>query len=246
MTGAAHGIGKAIAQRFAQEGAAVVIADVETVGEEVAAELNGQGKIALFVHGDVACPEDRKMMVETTLKRFQRLDILVNNAGIYFPRSVFAMTAEDWRKMMAVNLDAVFFLSQLAAVPMKGQGGGRIINIASVNSWLGIVNSTHYNASKGGVAQITRCLAIELAPDNILVNAIAPGFIKTRMSIVNGVDETETDFFRNFYCLHRRIPLGRAGLPEEVASAALFLASDDCRYITGQMLVVDGGLSITY
>ncbi|MDW8122033.1 MAG: SDR family oxidoreductase [Armatimonadota bacterium] len=246
VTGGGEGIGRAIVKRFAQEGAQVVIAEIEPTGQQVAQQLNEQGLKALFLQTDVAKAKDRNNLVRTTLDHFGHIDILVNNAGIYFPRSVFEMTQADWTKMMSVNLDAVFFLSQLAAQAMKEQGGGRIINVASVNSWLGMPLSSHYNAAKGGVAQITRCLAVELAPYNILVNAVAPGFIKTRMAIVDGVDETETEFFKTFYCDHRRIPLGRAGLPEEVASAVYFLASDDCQYITGHLLVVDGGLSITF
>ncbi len=246
VTGGGSGIGRAIVERFAREGASVIIAEIEDTGQALEERLKGEGRRAFFVRADVSREDDRERLVAETVRQFSRIDILVNNAGIYFPKSVFDMTIGDWSKMMSVNLDAVFFLSQRVAQWMKDEGGGRIINVASVNSWHGIPLSAHYNAAKGGVAQITRCLAAELAPYNILVNAVAPGFIKTRMSIVDGVDETETDFFKKFYCEGRRIPLGRAGLPEEVASAVCFLASDDCQYITGHLLVVDGGLSITF
>jgi NAD(P)-dependent dehydrogenase (short-subunit alcohol dehydrogenase family) len=156
------------------------------------------------------------------------------------------MSQEDWRKLLAVNLDAVFFLSQAVGQQMVYQGGGRIVNVASIMAYLTAPDTVHYNAAKAGVVQITRTLAVELAPSNVLVNALAPGFIRTPMSIVRGVDETETEFFLTFYVQHRRIPLARPGHPSEVASAALFLASDDCQYITGHVLVVDGGLSVTF
>lgn len=246
VTGSGRGIGKAIAERFAQEGAKVVIAERDDVGAEVEASLQAIGRDAVFIQTDVADSDARQRLVQETMRHYGRIDILVNNAAIFFPRSIWDMTQEDWRQLLAVNLDAVFFLSQAVAPIMKKQQYGRIINIASVNGWLGAADTAHYNAAKGGVLQVTRCLAVELAPYNIVVNAISPGFIKTRMSIVGGVDETETEFFQTFYVKHRRIPMGRAGRPEEVASAALFLASDDCQYMTGQMLVVDGGLSITF
>jgi NAD(P)-dependent dehydrogenase (short-subunit alcohol dehydrogenase family) len=156
------------------------------------------------------------------------------------------MPLELWERIRRVNLDAVFVWSQLAARHMVARRSGRIINISSINGFLGSERTAHYNAAKGGVNQLTRCLAVELAPYGIQVNAIAPGFIKTRMSIVDGEDETESEWFRAFYVERRRIPMGRAGRPEEVAACALFLASDDCQYMTGQVLVVDGGLTATF
>jgi NAD(P)-dependent dehydrogenase (short-subunit alcohol dehydrogenase family) len=155
------------------------------------------------------------------------------------------MTEDEWRKILDTNLTAYFVGARAAAREMRKVGGGSVVNTCSVHRLISEPNSGAYAASKGGVAQLTRNLAIELAPDDIVVNSISPGFIRTPMSIVNGVDETTTERFRNYYVDSGRIPLRRAGLPEEIAAAALFLASRECGYLTGADLVVDGGLTIT-
>ena len=137
-------------------------------------------------------------------------------------------------------------LSQLAWCSARTAQGGRIVNVSSVNAFLGAAQSSHYNTAKGAVDQLTRCLAVEWAPHGILVNGVAPGFVETAMAVVDGVNEHETPDFQAFYVQRRRIPLARPAQPEEIAAAVLFLASDRCTYITGHTIVVDGGLSVTF
>jgi 3-oxoacyl-[acyl-carrier protein] reductase len=155
------------------------------------------------------------------------------------------MSVEEWRKVLDTNLTAYFLCAQTAAREMKNGAGGSIVNISSVQRLISEPNYAAYAASKAGVRQLTCSLAIELAPANVLVNSISPGFVRTRMSIVNGVDETTTPRFRNLYIESGRFPLRRAALPEEIAAAALFLASRECTYLTGADLIVDGGLTVT-
>lgn len=178
-------------------------------------------------------------------QHFQRLDVLVNNAATYVLRSFDQMTREEWLKVLDTNLTAYFLCARAAARQMRQNGGGSIVNVGSVHRLISEAASGAYAASKGGVAQLTRNLAIEYASANIVVNSVSPGFIRTPMSVVDGVDETSTERFKSYYLNSGRIPLGRAGLPEEIAAAALFLASRECGYITGADLVVDGGLTIT-
>jgi len=164
----------------------------------------------------------------------------------FIAREFLELTREEWQKVLDVNLTAYFLCARAAAgATRNGNRGGSIVNIASVHQKISEPRSGAYAASKGGVAQLTRNLAIEFAPYNIVVNSISPGFIRTAMSIVDGVDETTTEQFVSYYLKSSRIPLRRAGLAEEVAAAALFLAACECAYITGADLVVDGGLTIT-
>ncbi len=174
-----------------------------------------------------------------------RIDILVNNAAIHVTRSFEEMTADEWRKVLDTNLTAYFLCARAAAREMRQQGGGSIVNIGSVHRMISEPGAGAYAASKAAIAQLTRSLAIELAPHHVVVNSISPGFIRTPMSVVDGVDETTTEHFVTCYLSSGRIPLRRAGLPEEVAAAALFLAARECGYLTGADLVVDGGLTIT-
>lgn len=187
----------------------------------------------------------KQLKFSAAARKFGRLDVLVNNAANYIPKSFDELSLQEWHQVLEVNLTAYFIGSRIAAREMRRQGGGSIVNVCSVHRMISEPNSGAYAASKGGVAQLTRNLAIELAKDNIAVNSISPGFIRTRMSIVNGVDETTTPQFLSFYVNSGRIPLRRAGLAEEIAAAALFFASRECAYVTGADLVVDGGLTIT-
>jgi len=246
VTGAASGIGRATAHALTREGATVVIADRDaTHGPIVVGMLNDTGGQALFVHADVT--RDAVAMVDASVAHFGRLDILVNNAGIFYPADLLDIAFDEWMRAVDVMYLGTFRCSQAAVRQMVRQGdGGRIVNISSVNAFLGMAQSSHYNSAKGAIDQLTRCMAVELAPHGILVNSVAPGFVETPMAVVNGVNEHETPEFQEFYVRRRRIPLARPAMPEEIAEAVLFLASPRTTYITGHTLVVDGGLTITF
>jgi NAD(P)-dependent dehydrogenase (short-subunit alcohol dehydrogenase family) len=246
ITGAARGIGAATAWALARAGAAVVVADLPgSAGDATAGMLREQGHRAAFVAADVTRDADR--LVAAAVAEFGRVDILVNNAGVFTTFDALDPDLSAWQLVVDVIYGGTFHCSRAAARAMIAQGqGGRIVNISSVNAFLGASQSSHYNSAKGAVDQLTRCFAVEFAPHGILVNAVAPGFVKTAMSVVNGVNEHETPEFQEFYVRRRRIPLARPAEPEEIAEAVLFLASPRCTYITGQSIVVDGGLSITF
>lgn len=245
VTGAAQGIGAAIAREFAGEGSIVHAIDRKKEVEAVAGSIcrsGGQARAHVFditdYHAYGRCVEE--------VAAAGRLDVLVNNAAIAIYGDVLEDHLEDWRRQHRVNLEAVYFGSKLAAARMARQGSGRIISIASTQALGTEGRLGAYTAAKGAIVSYTRSLAVELAPHGILVNAIAPGCIHTPMSIIDGVDETETELFREWYVKRRKIPLARPGEPEEIARAAVFLASRDASYITGHTLVVDGGLTITF
>jgi NAD(P)-dependent dehydrogenase (short-subunit alcohol dehydrogenase family) len=246
VTGAARGIGRATAEALARDGAAVVIADLEdSRGAEAAAAMNTAGARAAFVATDIT--RQAQEMVASALEHFGRLDILVNNAGIFYPSDFLTTTFEDWQRAVDVMYFGTFRCSQAVARAMVVQGrGGRIVNISSINGFLGAAQSSHYNTAKGAIDQLTRCLAVELAPHGILVNGVAPGFVNTAMAMIDGVSEHETAEFKEFYVGRRRIPLARPAEPAEIAEAVAFLCSPRCTYITGHTLVVDGGLTITF
>jgi NAD(P)-dependent dehydrogenase (short-subunit alcohol dehydrogenase family) len=247
ITGAASGIGRATAELFAAHGAQVAALDKNgALLREAVDRIEGQGSHAIAFEVDLAEAEQAEDAIAETAKVFGKLDILVNNAATFIARDFFDVTREEWQKVLDVNLTAYFLCARAAARAMRGSaGGGSIVNIASVHQKISEPRSGAYAASKGGVAQLTRNLAIEFAPYNIVVNSISPGFIRTPMSIVDGVDETTTEQFLSTYLKSARIPLRRAGLAEEIAAAALFLAARECGYMTGADLVVDGGLTIT-
>jgi NAD(P)-dependent dehydrogenase (short-subunit alcohol dehydrogenase family) len=246
ITGAGSGIGRATAKLFAEEGSRVAILDKNLPGaRETAEAIRHAGSEAILLEVDLADSDAIEAAFAKGTQHFGRVDILVNNAATYALRGFAEITVEEWRKVLDVNLTAYFLCARSAAREMRKSGGGSIVNIGSVHRMISEPNSGAYAASKGGVAQLTRNLAIELSADKIVVNSISPGFVRTPMSVVDGVDETTTDRFLNYYVKSGRIPLGRAGTPEEIAAAALFLASRECGYLTGADLVVDGGLTIT-
>ncbi len=234
VTGGASGIGKAIAEAFAAERADVVIADrADAAAEHVAAGIRSRGGRALAVPTDVAEEAQVLALFETALQRLGGLDILVNNAGILIDKPLLETTAEDFDRLMGVNLRGAFFVGREALRAMSAQGQGRVINVASELAYLGRANGSVYCASKGGVVSMTRSWAREFAP-SILVNALAPGPVDTPML---GRKQTTPETLAK----EADIPLARIGRPEEIASVAVFLAGPGATFITGQCLSPNGG-----
>jgi NAD(P)-dependent dehydrogenase (short-subunit alcohol dehydrogenase family) len=243
VTGAARGIGLAIARRYAADGARVVIADIDEAAGKAAAAALGNG--ARFVRTDVGAPGDvRNVLAEACAAG--DLDVLVNNAGIIHTADFLDIAEADFDRVMRVNLKGMFLMGQAAAKQMvaqvkAGKPAGAIVNMSSINGRVAIPNQVPYCVSKGGVDQLTRVMALSLAPYGIRVNAIGPGSIMT--DILKGVATDQAARHR----LLSRTPLGRVAEPEEVASVAAFLASDDASYVTGETIYVDGGrLALNY
>jgi len=239
VTGAATGIGQAIALAFAKEGASVVVDYVgdASVAEETLSKLNAMGGKSLGVAADVSNPDQVNGLIQQTLAAFGKLDIFVNNAGIEKKFAFVDYPLEEWQKIVAVNLTGAFLCSQAAARQMIAQGsGGRIINISSIHEDLAFPLNAPYSATKGGIRMLMRTIAVELAPHQITVNNIGPGAIFTPID-----KDVEIDAKLNDQIL-AEIPLGRWGKPEEVAQLAVYLASDDAAYITGSTHFIDGGM----
>ncbi len=247
VTGAGQGLGRSIATEMAVEGAHVTLVDRNAATVQEAAQAIRSIGLSAEGHAlDVTDAQSYAGLVAEVVAR-HGIDVLVNNAGINPPaRSILEDTQEDWNRTIAVNLEAVWRGSKLVARHMVERGGGRIIHISSVQGFVSSGKCGSYNAAKAGVIGLTTSMAVELAPHGILVNAVAPGFLRTPMSIVDGVDETETPEFRAWYVERGRIPLRRAGEPSDVAGAVVFLASPLCRWMTGQVLTVDGGMTATF
>lgn len=248
VSGAGQGLGRSVALEMAAEGAGVVLLERndETLAAVVAEIETAGGKAYPYVL-DVTDYARYEEVVGSVVELHGRIDVLVNNAAINPPvRTLLDDTLEDWRRTIAINLEAVYMGSKLVAPHMVRQRSGRIIHIASIQGFASSGECGAYNAAKGGIIAYTKSMAVELGRYNILVNAVAPGFMVTPMSVINGVDETTTPDFIGWYVDRRKIPLGRSGLPEDVSGTVVFLASDYCRYMTGQLLVVDGGLMSTF
>ncbi len=237
VTGAAMGIGRGIALRLAEAGAAVVIADISpSAAEETVSQIRSAGGKAKAVKVDVASVADAIRTIEETVQAFGRLDILVNNAGIFPFAPALEVSEALWDKVLAINLKGMFFFTQAAAREMIREGhAGKIINIASIDAFHPTGNLVHYDSSKGGVVMMTKSLALELGPQNINVNAIAPGAIQTPGASGPAISDEVIQAFA------ARIPLHRMGVPDDIARAALFLASAASDYMTGSVVVVDGG-----
>ncbi|MFB5192850.1 3-oxoacyl-ACP reductase FabG [Alicyclobacillus fastidiosus] len=234
VTGAGRGIGRGIAVKLAQEGAKVVVCDmVAENGEGTVRAIVEQGGEAWFQVCDVADANDVSALFEAVVKRHGAIDIVVNNAGINRDGMLHKLTHEQWDQVINVNLTGTFHCVQEAAKIMRNQNCGRIINIASA-SWLGNIGQANYAASKAGVVGLTKTAARELAKYNVTVNAICPGFIDTDMT--RGVPEKVWDVMIG------KIPMGRAGKPEDVANVIAFLASDEAGYVTAEVINVGGGM----
>ena len=233
ITGAASGIGRATAIRFAQEGARVVVADINQAGGEACVEqIKTEGGEAAFVHTDVSREADLQNMIDFAVSNYGALHILHNNAYWTEAKLAVETTLENWQRTLDVTLLPVFLASKIAIPHLKASGSGVIINTASVQSIVGVPGYAAYQAAKGGVLALTRALALELVPD-IRVVAILPGAIDTPAVSIS--DQVSMDD------LIASIPMGRLGRPEEIANTALFLASDEASYITGTGIIVDGG-----
>lgn len=236
ITGGARGIGRSIAETFAQRGAEVVIADLQyelakSSADEIA-EFSGREVLAVEVN--VSSLSSAKEMIDTALTKYEHVDILVNNAGITRDTLIMRMDEDDWNAVIDVNLKGAFNCSKAVIRPMMKQRYGRIVNISSVSGQVGQVGQTNYSASKAGIIGFTKALAREVASRNITVNAVAPGFIPTALTV-----DLPEDLKKSILAA---TPLGRMGKPEEIAYAVAFLASDEAAYITGQVLAVDGGM----
>ena len=239
ITGARRGMGRTHALVFAREGAKVVVSDISLEDcQKVVDEIEKMGGEAMAVKCDVTKKEEVDEMVKKTIEKWGRADILVNNAGICQFKPFLELTEEDWDRTLDINLKGYFLCAQAVAKEMVKQKSGVIINIASVamgQVGIGFPNITHYCASKGGIVAMTEAMALELAPFNIRVNAVAPGMIDTPM-----IDTTKQDP-KMMEATLARVPLHRVGKPEEVSNLVLFLASDQSSYITGSTIVIDGG-----
>ena len=237
VTGAGQGIGKEIALTLAREGAKVIVSDISDKIYEVVKEIENIGNQALAVKVDVSNLKEVEKMVKEILDKFGKVDILVNNAGIYPFKPLIEMEEKDWDKVLNVNLKGTFNCTKAVLPSMIKRKVGNIINISSIaGSVIGYLNLVHYSASKAGILGFTRSAAIELAQYGIRVNAIAPGAIETPGTKVLG-EETLKQFVQ-------MIPLKRMGQPSDIAKLVVFLASEDSKYITGQCIVIDGGLTL--
>lgn len=238
ITGSSRGMGKATALALAREGAKVVAVDIDSAGgEDVVQEIDSLGGEAIFVRADVSKRANVEKMVQATLDRFGKIDILVNNAGIHDGASFTEESEEMWQRLFRVNVMGTVLPSQVVVPEMMKRKKGKIVNISSKAAVVGEPYHAAYSASKGAILALTRCLAIELAPYKITVNAVCPGPTYTDM-LLGATDAAQRED------LTVEAPLGRLGQPEDIAGAVLYLASEESDWCTGQALSVDGGMSI--
>lgn len=240
ITGAAANIGKATALLFAAEGASLVVGDIDEQAQRTADEATGRGAKATFVRTDVTSSDDMKRLMDAAEEAMGGIDVIVNNAGLQRSGSVTEFAEDDWDALMRVNPRSCFLGAKFGVPHLRRAGGGAIVNTASLAGVKGGPGLTGYSASKGAIVAFSKALAVELAPDRIRVNAICPGWIDTpfnkpAIDFMGGPDRQEE-------VVQAIVPLGRQGVPEEVATGMVFLASDMSSYMTGQVLIIDGGV----
>jgi 3-oxoacyl-[acyl-carrier protein] reductase len=238
VTGSGRGIGKAIAMKLAQNGATLVINDVgdSAPAEQTATEIKNLNRQATVVMADVSSSPEVTHMVDTAIATYGKIDILVNNAGITRDQLTMKMSDEEWDKVLAIDLKSVFLCTRAVLRPMLKQRSGRIISMSSVVGIIGNAGQANYAAAKAGIIGFTKTIAKEVASRGITVNAVAPGFINTPMTQVLAPERKQA--------LLANIPLGSLGTPQDIAETVAFLASEEARYITGQVITVDGGISL--
>jgi 3-oxoacyl-[acyl-carrier protein] reductase len=238
VTGSGRGIGKAIAMKLAENGATLVINDVgdSAPAEQTVTEIKNMNRQAMAIMADVSSSADVTKMMETAIAAYGKVDILVNNAGITRDQLTMKMTDEEWDKVLAIDLKSVFLCTRAVLRPMLKQRSGRIISMSSVVGIIGTAGQANYAAAKAGIIGFTKTIAKEVASRGITVNAVAPGFIDTPMTQVLPEERKQA--------LMNNIPLGYLGTPRDIAETVAFLASEEARYITGQVISVDGGISL--
>ena len=234
VTGAANGIGAAVATRLSEDGMLVVGVDLEPCDWRPS------------VQADVSAIEQHESLIERIADEHGAVRAFVNVAGVFIPESVAELTPASYRRQLGVMLDGPIWLTRAAGLHMARNGGGRIVNITSIHATNSERTALSYDAAKGGLEAATRTLALELGEHGVLVNSLAPGFVRTRMSVVDGVDELEGDSFKDTYVASGRIPVRRPAEPPEIAAVVSFLVSGDNTYTNGARIVVDGGLTVTF
>ena len=245
ITGGAAGIGEAGTRLFAKEGATVIIFDVnEAAGNALAAELTEKGQSAVFMKTDVSSLESVSSSMNEIEKKYGRIDILYNNASVFLggrDNKISEIEVDIWNKILSINLNGMFYCCKFGIPLMRKAGGGTIINTSSSAGVIGIPECDAYTATKGATVSLTKAMAVEYGPEGIRVNCIAPAAVRTEMVKESNLNDSKFD--ENLF-LTKGTPMRRWGMPEEIAKAALFLASDDSSYINGAILVADGGITI--
>ena len=248
VTGGSRGIGAGIVKRLYSEGAKIIIADFrDELALDLIQELDQDKGNIVFHKTDLSVEKEIIKLFEFAMSKWSKLDLLINNAGIEDGYLLKDQTYEKYKETMKVNMDAPFLCSKYAIPLLENAKGGRIVMITSIQGVKGYKGTIAYNTAKGGLVNMTRVLAVELAEKNILVNSVAPGFIETPMAIMkNGVFEGDTDWFKDVYIKYEKLPIGRYGKPDDIAGAVYFFCSEDSKYVTGQTLLVDGGITSTF